>query len=237
MRRARGNTYTHVWVPMATLWAHARSTVWSTDCLRSSINCRVFKSLWAWVLVGEVGLNFKTVSSLLWPLVALKITVAMGPVKSSTPVATVIRPAWQQLNIATGAVMASARCYCDICVKIWRILLPFPKRDCQQNLLHRILPPSAIACQPTHVCQRTRITSERRTRWSRKLLDISDHVILLWVYKMVDVKYSRRGGTKVWVWLKWTTVATGAVSQPPVATVTLSSNGLGEVISAHCYYD
>jgi hypothetical protein len=27
----------------------------------------------------------------------------------------------------------------------------------------------------------------------------------------------------------------GAVSQPPIATVTLSSNGLGEVISARCY--
>jgi hypothetical protein len=27
------------------------------------------------------------------------------------------------------------------------------------------------------------------------------------------------------------------VSQSPIATVTLSSNGLGEVISARCYYD
>jgi hypothetical protein len=27
------------------------------------------------------------------------------------------------------------------------------------------------------------------------------------------------------------------VSQPPIATVTLSSNGLGEVISVHCYCD
>jgi hypothetical protein len=29
------------------------------------------------------------------------------------------------------------------------------------------------------------------------LLDISDKVILLWVYKVIDMKYSRRGGTKV----------------------------------------
>jgi hypothetical protein len=30
-----------------------------------------------------------------------------------------------------------------------------------------------------------------------KLLDISDKVIPLWVYKVVDMKYSRFGGTKV----------------------------------------
>jgi hypothetical protein len=87
------------------------------------------------------------------------------------------------------------------------------------------------------VCQWTHIASERRTRWSRKLLDIFDQVILLWIYKMVDVKYSRRGGTNVWVRFKWSSVATGAVSQPPIATVTLSSNGLSEVISARCYCD
>jgi hypothetical protein len=110
-----------------------------------------------------------------------------------------------------------------------------------------------------HVCQRTCIVSERRTGWSRKLLDIYDRVILLWVYKMVDVKYSRRGGTKVWARLKWSSVAMGTVSQPPVATVTLSSNksvkSLAHVASviwpawqrlniatgtvtasAHCYY-
>jgi hypothetical protein len=39
--------------------------------------------------------------------------------------------------------------------------------------------------------------SERRTGWSSKLLDIIKHVILLWVYKMVNMKYSMRGGTKV----------------------------------------
>jgi hypothetical protein len=33
-------------------------------------------------------------------------------------------------------------------------------------------------------------------RWGRKLLDILDLVLLLWVYKVVDMKYSRRGGTK-----------------------------------------
>jgi hypothetical protein len=37
--------------------------------------------------------------------------------------------------------------------------------------------------------------------------------------------------------VKVTLVATGVVSQPPVATVTLSSNGLGEVISTRCYRD
>jgi hypothetical protein len=30
-----------------------------------------------------------------------------------------------------------------------------------------------------------------------KLLDIFGKVILLWVYKVVDMKYSRRDGTKV----------------------------------------
>jgi hypothetical protein len=59
----------------------------------------------------------------------------------------------------------------------------------------------------THMCKRRRNASERRTGWSRKLLDIFDRVILLWVYKMVDVKYSRWGGTKVWVWLKWSSAA------------------------------
>jgi hypothetical protein len=44
--------------------------------------------------------------------------VVTGSVKSSVPVATVIGPAWQQLNVAMGAVTASAHCYCDICVKI-----------------------------------------------------------------------------------------------------------------------
>jgi hypothetical protein len=45
--------------------------------------------------------------------------------------------------------------------------------------------------------QRTRVVSERRIRWSSKLLDIFEQVILLWVYKVVDMKYNRRGGTKV----------------------------------------
>jgi hypothetical protein len=86
---------------------------------------------------------------------------------------------------------------------ITRMCHSFTKRYCQQNLLHQILPSAAIMCQwahmptCTHVCQRICIANERRTGWSRKLLDIFDRVILLWVYKMVDVKYSRRGGTKV----------------------------------------
>jgi hypothetical protein len=161
----------------------------------------------------------------------------MGLVKSSTPIAIAIGPAWQRLNVAASVVTASTHCYCDICVKIWRILLPFIKRDCQQNLLHQIFPPSAIACQWTHMCQRTCIASERRTGWSRKLLDIFDRAILMWLYKMVDMKYSRWGGTKVLVRWKWSSVATGAVSHSPIATVTLSSNDLIEVINAHCYYD
>jgi hypothetical protein len=49
--------------------------------------------------------------------------------------------------------------------------------------------------------------------------------------------YSRRGGTKDWVQLKWSSVATGAVSHPLIATVTLNSNKIGEVISARCYCD
>jgi hypothetical protein len=52
--------------------------------------------------------------------------------------------------------------------------------------------------------------SERRTRWSSKLLDIFKQVMLLWVYKVVDIKYSRRGETKVL----------------SVVDVILSSNGL-----------
>jgi hypothetical protein len=83
--------------------------------------------------------------------VAMKIIVATGSVKSSTPVATMIRTTWQRLNIATGAVMASTRCYYDICVQIWHLLLPFTKIDCQQNLLHRNLRPLALACQWAHV--------------------------------------------------------------------------------------
>jgi hypothetical protein len=55
------------------------------------------------------------------------------------------------LNTTTGTVTASARCYYDICVKIWCLLLPFTKIDYQQNLLHRILPPPALACQWAHV--------------------------------------------------------------------------------------
>jgi hypothetical protein len=205
-----------------------------------TLDCCVFKSWWAWVLVREVGLNFKTMLSLLWPLVAMKITVATGLVKSSAPVATVIRSTWQWLDVATGAVMALARCYCDICVEIWHLLIPFTKIDCQYNIHHRILPPPALACQwahCVHMCKRTRNASERRTGWSKKLLDIFDRVILLWVYKMVDMKYSRWGETKVWVRLKWSLEAMGVVSQPPIATMIISSNGLGEVINAHCYCD
>jgi hypothetical protein len=45
------------------------------------------------------------------------------------------------------------------------------------------------------VYQRTCIASERRTGWSSKLLDTFNQVILLWVYKVVNMKYSRGGGT------------------------------------------
>jgi hypothetical protein len=143
----------HVCVPTATQRACARSTAWSTYYLRSSkpLDYRVFKSWWAWVLVGKVGLNFKTMSSMLWPLVAMKITVATGSVKSSMPIATVIGPDWQRLNVATGTVTTSAHYYYVICVKIWRLSLPYTKRDCPQNLLHWILSLPAIACQWAHV--------------------------------------------------------------------------------------
>jgi hypothetical protein len=56
-------------------------------------------------------------------------------------------------------------------------------------------------------------------RWSRKLLDTIDLVLLLWVYKVVDMKDSRRGGTKVL----------------SVVDVILSSNGRDEVVRARCY--
>jgi hypothetical protein len=70
-----------------------------------------------------VGLNFKTVLSLLW--LAMKITVATGVVKSSMPVATMIGPAWHRSNVVTGALMASTHCYCNICMKINMACFPF----------------------------------------------------------------------------------------------------------------
>jgi hypothetical protein len=49
-------TYVYQWAPCG---HGARSTEWSTRCIKSSkhIDCRGFKSWWAWVLVGKVGLN------------------------------------------------------------------------------------------------------------------------------------------------------------------------------------
>jgi hypothetical protein len=119
----------------------------------------------------------------------------------------------------------------------------------QKEIVNRIFPtessfyqqPHASGHTCAHVYQRTRIVSERRTGWISKLLDIFDRVILLWVYKMVDVKYSRQGRTKVWVRLKWSSVAIGAVSQPPVATVIgpawqrLNIAMVAVTTSAHCY--
>jgi hypothetical protein len=55
--------------------------------------------------------------------------------------------------------------------------------------------------------------------WSSKLLDTFKLVILLWVYKVVDMKDNRRGGTKVL----------------SVVDVILSSNGRDEVIRARFY--
>jgi hypothetical protein len=96
-------------------------------------------------------------------------------------------------------------------------------------------------CDSWHTCanvyQRTRMVSERTTGSSSKLLDIFEQVILLWVYNIVEMKYSRRTGTKIWVRLNWSSVETDTVSQLPIATMTLSSNGLGEVIHASCYCD
>jgi hypothetical protein len=84
----------------------------------------------------------------------MKIIVATGAVKLIAPIATMIGPVWQQLNIAMGALMASARSYCNISMKIWHVslLLPFTKRHCQQNLLHRILLQLATACQWARIC-------------------------------------------------------------------------------------
>jgi hypothetical protein len=53
-------THTHMYVYQWAPYEHgARSTEWSTSCMKSSkhIDCRGFKSLWACVLVDEVGLN------------------------------------------------------------------------------------------------------------------------------------------------------------------------------------
>jgi hypothetical protein len=56
-------------------------------------------------------------------------------------------------------------------------------------------------------------------QWSSKLLDTFELVILLWVYKVVDMKDSRHGGTKFL----------------SVVDVIFSSNERDEVICAHCY--
>jgi hypothetical protein len=54
----------------AQLVLDARSTAWSTSCFRSlkPYYCHMFKSWWAWILVGEVRLIER---SLLWSLVAM----------------------------------------------------------------------------------------------------------------------------------------------------------------------
>jgi hypothetical protein len=99
------------------VWTHAAcnagGAAWCISCFRSSKPsvCRMFKSWWAWVLVGEVGLNFKIVSSLLW--LAMKITVSTGTVKSSALVATKTEPACQRPKVAMSALTASADCYYD----------------------------------------------------------------------------------------------------------------------------
>jgi hypothetical protein len=56
-------------------------------------------------------------------------------------------------------------------------------------------------------------------QWNNKLLDTFELVIMLWVYKVVDMMDSRRGGTKVL----------------SVVDMILSSNGCDEVIRARCY--
>jgi hypothetical protein len=55
--RARCHTYVCQRAPCG---PDAISTTWSISCLRSlkPLDCPVFKNWWAWVLVGEVRLNF-----------------------------------------------------------------------------------------------------------------------------------------------------------------------------------
>jgi hypothetical protein len=57
---ARWHAYVKVHVPTDTCGLSARSTTWSTSCLKSlkHIDCRGFKSEWALPLVGEMGPNF-----------------------------------------------------------------------------------------------------------------------------------------------------------------------------------
>jgi hypothetical protein len=102
-----------------------------------------------------------------------------------------------------GGLTGSACRYCGISVKIYMVRLSFT--SLQKMIVNRIF--STISsfrpqpCASGHTCahmyQRTRVVSKRRTGWSSKLLDILKQVILLWVYKVVDMKYSRWGGTKV----------------------------------------
>jgi hypothetical protein len=149
-----------------------------------------------WSIVGKVGQKFWV--RLRWSLVATRGLTA------SAPVAIVIRLAWQRSNVATIRMTTSTLVATVVFVwkLIWRLSLslPFTKKCCQQifstgSSFHSQPCASGQTC--THVYQRTRVVSERRIRWSSKLLDIFEQVILLWVYKVVDMKYNRRGGTKV----------------------------------------
>jgi hypothetical protein len=58
-------------------------------------------------------------------------------------------------------------------------------------------PPSAHSHVPVSTRARMCAKGERRTGWSSKLLEIFEAVVLSWVYKLIDMKYSRQGGTTV----------------------------------------
>jgi hypothetical protein len=133
------------------------------------------------------------------------------------------------------------------------VCLPFT--SLQKNIINKIFctrssfhpQPRASGHMCVHVYQRTRVASERRTGWSNKLLEIFKTVVLSWVYKLIDMKYSRWGGTKVWFHarrhkLKWSSAAMGAVkSIALVATMIepacqwLNVEMSVVTTSAHCY--
>jgi hypothetical protein len=136
--------------------------------------------------------------------------------------------------------------------KIWRVslLLPCTKKIDNWIFSNRSsflsqLRSSGHTC--VHVYQQTRAVNER-TRWSNNLLEIFDAFVLPLFYKLVGMKYSRRGGTKVWFRvgqrkLRWSLVATSVVkSFTPIATMMRPAcqwqNAATSTVttSACCYY-
>jgi hypothetical protein len=107
-------------------------------------------------------------------------------------------------SVAMGVLMALTHCCCGICVKIDMAHLPFTSLNKKR-----------LSTKSSPLDQWTHVVSERRIGWRSKGLDIFNQVILLWVYKVVDMKYGRWAGTEVF----------------SAVEVVLSSNGHVDAIS------